>query len=372
VKTTDVDKAADSDRWRQYREIGLVPNAATVAAQKFVVSMYRLVGLGILTVVVVVLVGYISITTFYYFSRTWVAPVTVSPNDPQVVALQSQLVAQLNERARLVGELEQAERAIAVEQSYQQQFVKAIQKDLQARRSALGRVKELSQAAAATRKEIRTTNGDYSEATVKRMAEDYAAGMIDRQDMLAGKFQLAQISTTNLTLAERQAHFDERAAELATEKQSLEAILSNEGGTAALSFEILTISRNYDASKLVLARELSNRDRLKISIERQDTILNGLKQSAFLRALTDGAVVALVPYANLGNVKKGTPLYACKLDMLMCHRVGQVLDILPGEVQVTHPTRDLVMRGRMLELQMTEREAAEERVLFVGGPPLGF
>ena len=40
------------------------------------------------------------------------------------------------------------------------------------------------------------------------MNEEYAAGLIDRQAMLAGKFQLAQISNANLSLAERQVDFD--------------------------------------------------------------------------------------------------------------------------------------------------------------------
>jgi hypothetical protein len=188
---------ADAERWKQFEELGLRPKPATVAAQKFVVTTYRLIGFAILTFVVVVLLGYIVVTTFYFLNRTWVAPIAISSNDEHVIALQSQLAAQLNERERLAGDLEQAERAIVAEQSFHLQFVKAIQKDLQGRKLALGRAQQLSHAAAATRREIRTTNGDYSASTFTRMNEDYEAGMIDRMAMLAGKFQLAQISTAN-------------------------------------------------------------------------------------------------------------------------------------------------------------------------------
>lgn len=362
----------DAERWKPYEEIGLLPKPATHAAQRIVVSAYRMLGLAILTLVVFVLVGYIAVSTFYFLNKSWIAPVAISPNDEQVIALQSQLAAQLNDRAELVGELEQAERAIAAEQSFQLQFVKAIKKDLRGRKVALGRARQLSQAAAATRNEIRATNGDYSESTFSRMEDDYAAGMIDREAMLAGKFQLAQISTANLTLAERQADFDQRAAELAVQTESLDALLENEATTAALSYDILMIARDYEASKLVLAREMSNRERLQASIERQDKIIAGIQQSAYLRALADNATVALVPYSNLSNVSRGTPLYGCALDMVFCHRVGTVLEVLPGEIQVTHPTRDLVLRGRMIAMQMTEPTAAQDMVLFAGGPPLGF
>jgi len=362
----------DAERWKPYEDMGLLPKPATKAAQRLVVSTYRLLGLCILTVVVFVLVGYLAVTTFYFLNRTWVAPVAISANDEQVVTLQSQLAAQLNQRAALAGELEQAERAIVAEQSFQIQFAQAIKKDLQGRKIALGRVRKLSEEAAATRDEIRNTNGDFSVSAAKRMSEDYEAGMIDRDAMLAGKFQLAQITTANLTLAERQADFDQRAADLAVQTRSLDALLEDKTSTAALSYDILMIARDYQTSKLSLARELSNRERLQASIERQDKIIDGIKQSAHLRALADNATVALVPYANLGNVTKGTPLYGCTLDMLVCREVGTVLVVLPGEVQVRHPARDMIMRGRMIEMQMTDPAAAQNAVLFAGSPPLGF
>ena len=46
------------------------------------------------------------------------------------------------------------------------------------------------------------------------MAEEWRAGLIDRNAMLNGKFQIAQISGSNLNLAERQAEYETRAADL--------------------------------------------------------------------------------------------------------------------------------------------------------------
>jgi len=323
-------------------------------------------------VIVAVLVGYIGTTAFYYFNHSWITPVALSPNDEKVVALQGQLAQQLNERERLAGELEQAERSIIAEQAFQLQFAKAIKKDLEGRRMALGRVKELAQTAAATRREIRSTNGDYSASQVAKMGDEYKAGLIDRNSMMAGKFQLAQISTANLSLAERQVEFDQRSAELAAETESLDALLSNKSNTAALSYDVLKIARDYETSKLALAKETSNRERLQSSLVRQDQIVDGLKQSAFLRAVENGATVALVPYANMKNATKGSPLYACKLSMLMCRQVGTVRDVLAGEVNVKHPNRDSIVRGRMIEMQMTDTSAAQDDVLFAGSRPFGF
>jgi hypothetical protein len=359
------------EKWEAFEDLGLAPRPITRKAQRLVVSTYRLIGFGILTLIVAVLVAYIGQTAFYFLNRSWVTPVAVSDSDEKVVGLKSQLAQQLNERERLAAELEQAERSIATEQAFQLQFARAIQADLQGRRVALGRVKQLASTAAATRAEIRATNGDYSASAAAKMGDEYAAGLIDRDTMLAGKFQLAQISSANLSLAERQAQLDQQATELASQTKSLDAILSNKSTTAALSYDVLKIARDYEESKLALAREQSNRERLKSAMLRQDQIIGGIEQSAYLRALENGSTVALVPYANLGNVAEGSPLYACRIDMFLCRRVGEVVQILPGEVPVQHPKRDSTLRGRMVELQLTEASSAQQEVLFLGGPPLG-
>jgi len=370
-ETIKIEAPAEPGRWQQFEDLGLAPKPVTKKLQKLVVSTYRLLGFGILTLIVAVLLGYIGTSTFYFLNKSWVTPVALSANDEKVVGLQSQLASQLNERAKLVAELEQSERAIQAEQTFQLQFAKAIKHDLDGRRQALDRVKHLAESAAATRQEIRTTNGDYSSATASKMENEYKAGLIDRDSMLGGKFQLAQISSANLSLAERQAEFDQRAAELAGQTQSLDAILGDKAASAALSYDVLKIARDYETSKLALAQEMSNRERLEASIKRQDQIINGVNQSAYMRAIADNATVALVPYSNLDNAAKGTPLYACKLSMLWCHQVGKVLDVLPGEVLVKQPNRDSMVRGRMIEMQVTDASAAQEEVLFAGRKPLG-
>lgn len=371
IETIKLDAPAHPAKWQAFEDLGLAPRPVTKKLQKLVVSTYRLLGFGILTIIVAVLIGYIGTSTFYFLNKSWVTPVALSANDEKVVGLQSQLAAQLNERAKLVAELEQSERAITAEQSFQLQFAKAIKHDLDGRRQALDRVKQLAQSAAMTRNEIRTTNGDYSSSTVSKMENEYSAGLIDRDSMLAGKFQLAQISSANLSLAERQAQFDQQAAELRAQTQSLDALLGDKSATSALSYDVLKIARDYETSKLALAQQMSNRERLTASIQRQDQIINGVNQSAYMRAIANNATVALVPYANLKNVSKGTPLYACKLNMIWCRQVGQVLDVLPGEIMVKQPNRESMVRGRMIEMKMTDAEAAQEEVLFAGGKPLG-
>src|SRR5690606_10054487 len=97
-----------------------------------------------------------------------------------------------------------------------------------------------------------------------------------------------------------------------------------------------------------------------------------LEQASYLRAVKDGAAVAFVPYGNLGNAEKGTDVYACKVGMIICYHVGEVIEVLPGEVQFKHPHRDRMLRGQMVEMKLDDddAEAAADDVLFVGGKPL--
>lgn len=372
ARAKGVSEAETENQWQTFEDIGLVPKPVTKKAQRLLISTYRLLGFSVLTVIVVVLLGYIGSTAFYFLNRTWVTPVAISPSDEKVVALQGELATQLNIRAELVGELAQAERTINAEQTFQAQFARAIKKDLGTRRLALGRVQQLAHTAAATRDEIRAAGDEFSASTATKLDQDYDARLIDIDQALAGKFQLAQITSAKLSLAERQAEFDQRAAELSSETRSLDAVLADKSLTAALSYDVLKIARDYETSKLSLAKELGNRERLHESIARQDQIIGGVKQSAYLRALSDHASVALVPYDNLDNVAKGTPLFACRVEMMFCHRVGRVLDVLPGEVPVRHPTRDALLRGRMIVLELTDSAAAQREVLFAGRAPLGW
>lgn len=381
--------ARPADRWAVFEKLGLGKpkewtwkrwkNFGGVDAQRasrWLVSAYRLLGFSILTIIVAVLVGYITTTAFFYVSDSWIVPMAITPNDEKVVALEAQVAMQQGQRDRIADELNQAERAIVAQQTFQAEFEKAIRGDLESRRATLERWRSLASTAAGTRAAITSQNRAYAGAARKRMKEEYKAGLIDRNTMLSGKFQLAQISSSNLSLAERQAEYETRAAELEATARSLDAILSNtnrddDDESVALSYDVLQIKQQYETSRLELAKAVENRDSLKASLERQDKILGSLRGSAYLRAITDKATVAFVPYGNLGNVAKGEPLYKCKLSMVICFHVGTVIEVIPGEVQFRHPHRDKNLRGQLVEIELDEddADAGMEEHLFVGGKP---
>ena len=365
--------ARPEQQWAIFEQLGLGPPKKAVQQQnlqKTLVSAYRLLGFTILSIIVAVLVGYIATSAFYFVSDSWIQPMKVSRTDERVLALESQLVEQQNVRDRIVADLAHADRYIDVQQTYQAEFAKAIRADLTGREKALDRTRELARQYQGARAKIQRSNKAYASASQKRMAQEYAAGLIDRSDMLSGKFQLAQITSSNLSLAERQAEYEERATELEAEAQALDAILSENGGDSALSYDVLKIKQEYELSRLETTKAIEGRVALQAALERQDAVIEGLRRSPWLRALAEGANVAFVPYENLDNVSVGVGVYGCALEMLWCDRVGKVLEVMPGEVTFKHPHREKILRGQMVVIELSDGSAAEDDVLFVGGAPL--
>jgi len=360
--------------YAEFESLGLDPRPRPARApfQRLIVSMYRLLGFGILTIIVVVLVGYIATSAFYFVNESWIQPMVVSPTDEKVLQLKSDLAEQASVRDKIAVDLQHTDRFIASQQDFQAEFVKAVKADLAERKSTLGRVSALARQYRGERSRIRTSNDAYAAQSKQAMSKEYDARLIDRGDLLSGAYQLGQIANSNLTLAERQAEFETRAAALESESTALETILSQKKNAGVLSYEVLKIKRDYDTSRLESARATEERKALQASLARHDAIVNSIRQSPQLRASDRKTDVAFVPYSNFEGVSVGTPVYSCALEMLLCQEAGVVQDILPGEVTFKHPNRETLLRGQMIELALDDTGAAEKDVLFVGRKPLLF
>ena len=67
------------------------PQVLQVAARSARRRLYRLVGFAVLSLIVVVLVGYVGTSAFFFVDDHWIQPMVVSPTDPEVLALESEL-----------------------------------------------------------------------------------------------------------------------------------------------------------------------------------------------------------------------------------------------------------------------------------------
>jgi hypothetical protein len=359
-------------RWTPFEQIGLTdpgvtrvrPSVVTTAARGVVVSTYRLIGFAVLTIIVVVLLGYLATTGFYLVSKSWVQPMVVSPTDERVLELRARLVELENQRDQIESELGHLDRYIAVQRGYQQKFADAIKVDLAGRKLALRRMRKLAYRYANMRRGIGSSNSEYAAASKERLVEDFEAGLVDESDVLSQKYQLAQISSSNLSLDERQTEYENRAAELEAQADSLETLLTKKG--SGVSYDALRIEHEFEQSRLEVAKALQDKTALEASLQRQLDRIRALRQSPYLRAVDENANIAFVPYANMDNVQIGTVLSSCLLEIAFCREVGRVTEVLSGEVTWKHPHREKVLRGQMVSIDVNDNAAAENDVLMVG------
>ena len=160
--------------------------------------------------------------------RSWIVPAAVSTSDEKVVQMRSELAAQQNNRDKIAADLTSIDKAILAERAFQNEYAKAIAADVDGRRASLEKVRELAGTAASTRTEIRSANDEFSTEEQKRAAEEYKAGLIDRNGMIAHKQQMAGLATANLGLAEKQADYERQAQELELQTNALDGLIKRE------------------------------------------------------------------------------------------------------------------------------------------------
>jgi hypothetical protein len=350
------------------------------------VNAYKVVGVVVLGAILAGLLSYLTLQGFFVFSRRWIAPTILSPTDERVLRLSVQLAEQTAARDRLVAEkrdlqarLDDVERGLAQQRTFQQQFRNALQAERAVRSHELSLWLALRAKYVTTQDDVVTANHAY--AGLARTREDslFATHLVDRERYLTTNHQLAEMSASELSLAEKGIDIESRIARLQRDLRSISFMGSGAKGDAALSIDLLKLEQDYVHSVSDVAKASAQRDNLleqirmtTSSLERFDRLVSSLRNSPYLRAIEDHVTIAFVPYENLEHTFEGTPLYRCVLELIACKRVGVTGQLLDGEVTEQHPIRNNVLRGAMVEIRLEDGAGAREKLLHVGHPPLFF
>lgn len=94
------------------------------------------------------------------------------------------------------------------------------------------------------------------------------------------------------------------------------------------------------------------------------------ESSTYGRATKEPVDVLFVPYTNASRYTIGTPLFSCRLTMIICWRAGVVGEPVPGEVHTVHPFFGKPIRGSFVEVMLTDPEAVNKEVIHAGHSPL--
>jgi hypothetical protein len=338
---------------------------------KWIVSTYKAIGFTVLTLIVLALVSYMGANVFYWFSSSWIEPTVISSTDERVLQLSTQLAEQASTRDRLAADLADSDRVIAMHEEFLDNARKALTEELADRKAELARLTALDRSLVSTRSQVRSNSRAYSGFSRRRIAAEYTAHLIDREEAVTGALQLSQIAQGNLGLAEKEVELDKRLSTLSRETESLASVLSQQPNSRQ-SYEVLRILQDLKRSQVELAKARDSKKVLEKSLARYEQIVRTISESPWLRAVERKDTIAFVPYDNLDKAKPGAPLYACSVGLFFCHQVGKVVAVLAGEMTLKHPLHNTMLRGQSVQVELKNPKDAESKVLFAGGRPILF
>lgn len=351
-----------------------------------VVSCYKVIGFAALVGILLGLASYLSVHAFFFVSESWVAPIIISSSDEEVIRLFGHVAEQQLSRDRAMAEirslrlrLADAVRTLDSEKRFHQRFMEAVQGDRSFRAQELRRLHRILEASRSVRSEMEDANRAFGTMARARADELLRASLVDREEYLTVKHQIAQMARTNLSLAEAEASLEGRIAEIRNRAQAIDTSFLRKGGSAPANIDVLLLEREYLKSVLVIAKAEEEVEVLRQNLAAAeqnlatyDELLLSIRNAPRVKAIERKLTVAFVPYENLDKVVQGAPVYGCTFGVLLCERVGFVSGILEGEVNTRHPVRNRVLRGVLVEVDFSEPRWAQRDVLHVGGRPLIF
>jgi hypothetical protein len=361
--------------------------AASAVLNRVLVSAYKVLGFIILTVILFGITAFVGIHSLYVVHRAWLAPAVISPTDPAVLDLRARIADESwkryqvdGERVAIASKLDRARLVVESEQFFQQGFQSALAGDAVSNRASLTLLESLNQERQNISTELRRVGRALETSSVEQLEKEYAAKLIDKQKLLQGSYQLAQLAQTRLDLQERQVELTDKIRRLTRELDALDAARlgnNNPRVGSRMTYEGLLLRREHDRSLAegvgaqgevqALERSLSDIDR---ALVHYDDLLATLRSAPLLRATEQQLALAFVPYENQASMREGASVYGCRAAVIFCRQVGRVKQYLPGEHRQNHPIYGKELRGQLVELELDDPEWAKASVLHGNRPPL--
>jgi hypothetical protein len=323
---------------------------------------------------VVSLVLYAGLLGYRALTDSWVAPINLSPDSDAVIQFHVRHAHEMGERAKLSADVEKIDGEVAGIDA------------------AVTRLEKLSGNADKALKWSATVNGQQGAAVnrvtgalyrEKKLLEgllakqeksladaekNLGAGLIARseRDKEAAALEHLRVAFAandrEIAQAEAQASQLRLAGRALANKEALPEglmpeMVEREEHMIRVELEVLKLKTE---KKALLAQRQIATD----GLAKMDEILKTLRARPIYRAIQASTDVAFVPYTQLDGVTAGATVYACTWAIFRCRPVGQVAEVLPGEVVTEDPWGEPA-RGQYAILSLSDRDAFKEKTLRV-------
>jgi hypothetical protein len=356
-----------------------------ILVARFLVALYKLISIAVLSFILLGLGSYLFLTIFYFLSQSWMEPRIISPTDEHVLQLNNQLAQgtllreQLaTERLELLVKIRDAQREASTSNRFQHEVKRTAEQVVSDNLHQLATVQEVDGSYQSEAPRILDSDKSFSSVALAQADKLYNSHLISEEEWISRKAQLAQLGVSALSLQRNSAELDAEKNLLRREIDSYSRLLdANSEGENGLSYNVLQAKKELENSLLeqararelagVLSQEVAMIER---AIARQDRLLLSIHNFPYLRAAEEKMTVAFVPYSNAARARVGAAVYACSLGILWCRQVGEVAEVLDGEVVDKHPFYSKEMRGFLVRIQLHDPKWDRNQVLFLDKPPL--
>ena len=355
-------------------------------ASALLVPVYRLISIVILSAILLGLATYLVLTLFYFFNQSWIEPRIVSPTDAQVLQLsgqlsqgsllREQLVAQ---RMDLLVKLRDATRKATDSNQFQRDVKQTARQVVHDNLNKLASVQDVDRSFKSEAPQILESDKSFVSGAIAEADKLYKAHLISEEEWINRKAQIAQLGVSALSLQRSSSELDGEKNTLRREIDSYSTLVAPGSGKDGLNSDVLQAKRQLTSSQIdeANAKDLADALNQELSmtndaIARQDRLLLSIHNIPYLKAAEQKLTIGFVPYSNAGKTTPGTAIYGCALGIILCRRVGQIDEVLDGEVTDKHPFFSKDLRGLFVRVNFKDAKWDRTQVLFLGRAPLLF
>ncbi|HZU83566.1 MAG TPA: hypothetical protein VE987_11640 [Polyangiaceae bacterium] len=310
----------------------------------------------------------------------WVAPLVLSPDSRDILALRMQEAKARDDRGRMESDLASAAAEIAAIDVSLDKLVKLQGGYANAIRWSTndrgGQLEALSEQRAMVERQRAMMAGAVArdQAAVDRAERNLGAGVIRAADLDQARAALArsqvELSEKELEYARSSAALDEATramtalARAATPAAGARA--ADHASPDVVRFDEVRINIELQVARLQADRRAAEaRQRAaRESLESLDKLREELESTPQYQAFDREMDLAFVPNAHLAQVHPGDGVHSCRWLLFDCREVGRVKRTFPGEVVTDDPWGSL-SRGRYVELELSDPSAVIQRTLRV-------
>jgi len=337
-------------------------------AQQLAVPTYRAAAVLTLYAILGFVASYAFVQIFFALNASWVAPFIVAPTNDKILDLTAKLVtsqqtvtALVLDRDRLRDSLGDLKKSKASLDLLDHKFQTALNLQSSANVVDASELKNLnlqkSEDMAATLRIL-----DEVKEIEAKIDTDLRSGLITKGDAAVAKTQLRETRNTYTDGKIAEVLLRDNVRQKTPDYGSTVDALSRE---AELKSDIIQL-----AIQITTGEEQLRSDETQIAQLR--AAVATAQNSPYFQATKHDVKFAFVPYENQTKVSQGAEVYSCYVSMIICRSVGTVQQIFTDEEKTNNPFPFFKseLRGSLIQLNLTEGEAAKEKVLFVGRKPL--